>query len=218
MVKKDSPVYLFIGQDSRSKDLKLKRIKEELLPAAITDFNLDVLYARELNLVELQEKLLSLPCKAKKRIIVIKNLEGLKKEELKDYLLKYLKNPQDQILLILDIDQEVPKDEFIRQVSRYSQVFRFKEQVPLDTFTLSRQIELKKPASALRVLNLLLEKGERPERILGGLRYVWERNSSSPQKARKALKILLNCDIDIKTGRIKAPFALEKVVVRLCYL
>ena len=71
MVKKDSPVYLFIGQDSRSKDLKLKRIKEELLPAAITDFNLDVLYARELNLVELQEKLLSLPCKAEKRIIVI---------------------------------------------------------------------------------------------------------------------------------------------------
>lgn len=218
MVKKDSPVYLFIGQDSRSKDLKLKRIKEELLPAAIADFNLDVLYARELNLVELQEKLLSLPCKAKKRIIVIKNLEGLKKEELKNYLLKYLKNPQDQILLILDIDQEVPKDEFIRQVSRYSQVFRFKEQVPLDTFTLSRQIELKKSASALRVLNLLLEKGERPERILGGLRYVWERNFSSPQKVRKVLKILLNCDIDIKTGRIKAPFALEKVVVRLCYL
>jgi len=218
MVRKDIPAYLFIGQDSRSKDLKLKRIKEELLPAAVADFNLDVLYARELNLFELQEKLLSLPCKAKKRIIVIKNLEDLKKEELRNYLLKYLKNPQNQILLILDVDQRDPKDEFIRQLSRYSKVFHFQEQLPLDAFTLSRQIELKKPASALRVLNLLLEKGERPERILGGLRYAWERNFSSPQKVRKALKILLNCDIDIKTGRIKPPFALEKLVVRLCYL
>ena len=67
MVKKESPVYLFIGQDSLSKDIRLKKLKEEFLDPQTQYFNLDVLYARELNLKDLQERLLCLPFKAKKR-------------------------------------------------------------------------------------------------------------------------------------------------------
>ena len=67
-------------------------------------------------------------------------------------------------------------------------------------------------------LSKLLEEGERPERILGGLRYAWERDAASPLETRRRLKALLTCDIEIKTGKIKPVFALERLVIKLCGL
>jgi len=212
---KDSSVYLFIGQDSLSKDIQLKRIKEQFLAQKIEDFNLDILYAKELNLLELQERLLSLPLKAKKRIIVIKDAQRLK-ENIKEFILKYFQNPQPKILLVLDINRQDPKDEFIKNITRFSKTFRFRETPHLDAFTLTRSIRLKNMDYSLRLLNQLLKNGEKPERILGGLRYAWERDILNPLQRRKRLKLLLNCDIDIKTGRLKPDFALERLVVRLC--
>jgi DNA polymerase III delta subunit len=116
----------------------------------------------------------------------------------------------------LDIEHLDHKDEFINSIYRYVKILRFKESVPVDTFTLSRQINLKKPDYALRILNQLLREGERPERILGGLRYVWEKDVTSPQEARRRLRFLLDCDLDIKTGRLKPLYALEKLVIKLC--
>ena len=88
----------------------------------------------------------------------------------------------------------------------------------MDTFALSRAIDLKKPAYALGVLSELLKNGEKPERIMGGLRYSWENSSTDALVVRKRLQILLSCDIDIKTGRLKPDFALEKLVLNLCRL
>lgn len=215
-------VYIFSGQDSFSKDVKLKKIKEEFLAKDLEDFNLDVLYARDLKLVVLQERFLCLPIGAKKRIIVIKEAEALK-EDVKEFILHYVKRPHVSILLVLDINpipitkaKPTPGSDFLNQVSRYAKVFRFQGAPQLDAFVLSRQIELRKTDYALRVLNQLLEKGERPERILGGLRYSWQRNVPDPVQAKNRLKLLLNCDIEIKTGRLKPSLALEKLVVQLC--
>lgn len=217
MVKKESPVYLFIGEDALSKDIRLKRLKEELLEGNTQYFNLDVLYARELNLKDLQERLLALPLRVKKRILVIKESQNLK-EDIKEFILKYVKKPHSQIVLVLDIDKYSAKDEFISGVSRYSEVFRFKEEPRLDTFALGRAIDYKKSGYALWVLSQLLRKGEKPERILGGLRYSWENNLSDAFQAKKKFQLLLNCDIDIKTGRLRPDFALERLVVSLCSL
>ena len=217
MVKKESSVYLFIGQDSLSKDIRLKKLKEEVLSPHTQYFNLDVLYARELNLKDLQERLLSLPLRAKKRIVVIKDSQNLK-EDIKEFIIKYVKNPQSKILLVLDINKYSYQDEFIKQISRYSEVCRFKEDPHLDTFVLSRAIDFKKSSYALWVLNQLLRNGEKPERILGGLRYSWENSSADTFQIRKKLTLLLGCDIDIKTGRLKSDFALERLVVNLCCL
>jgi len=214
---KESPVYLFIGEDSLSKDIKLKKIKQEYLVGGIESFNLDILYARELNLKDFQERLLCLPVKAKKRIVVIKDVQHLR-EDIKEFILKYVRNPLSNILLVLDIIPKKHKDEFIERISRYVQICRFKEPVHLNTFALSRQIDSQRTDYALRILNQLLKNGERPERILGGLRYVWEGISGRPLEIRKKLKFLLDCDIDIKRGKLKPEFALEKLVVRLCAL
>lgn len=215
MVKKESSVYLFIGQDTLSKDVRLKKLKEEFLSPHTQYFNLDVLYARDLYLKDLQERLLCLPLRAKKRIVIIKDSQNLKKD-IKDFIIQYVKKPLAKIILVLDINKYLPQDEFIRQISRYSQVCRFKEDAYLDTFALGRAIDSKKSNYALWVLHQLLRNGEKPERILGGLRYSWENSIADVFQTKKRLRFLLGCDIDIKTGRLKADFALERLVVSLC--
>ncbi|MGE5197761.1 MAG: hypothetical protein ACM3IL_04580 [Deltaproteobacteria bacterium] len=216
MVSKESPVYLFVGRDSPSKDEAIGRIKKSFLSRKLQDFNFDKLYAKELRLDDLQEKLLCLPVESEKRIIVIKNAQYLK-PEIKKFITGYVRQPHKKIILILDIDKPDVRDEFINSIARYVHVYR-KDEARLDTFTLCRQIDLKRAGYALKILRQLLEKGERPERILGGLRHTWETGSYHPIETRRRLRLLLNCDIDIKTGRLKPDFVLEKLVVGLCCL
>lgn len=217
MVEKERLVYLFIGDDPPAKDIKLQRIKEEFLKKESENFNLDVLYGGELSLLSLQEKLLGIPFKSKKRLILIKNAHALK-DDVKEFILRYIKSPYPAIVLVLDIAQSNYKDVFVGHICRNAQVSRFKEELHLDTFSLARQIEAKKADSALLALTQLLKDGERPERIMGGLRYAWEKNVSSPSEIKRRLKALLNCDIEIKTGKLRADFALERLVIILCSL
>ena len=210
-------VYLFVGGDSLSKDTQLARLKKEYLPKDLEQFNLDILHAPELTLKTLQEKLLSLPVKSSKRLVIVKSSQDLN-DEAKDFLAKFVKKPFPYLILVLDVDRKEKRNEFINRIYKYAKVIRFKEEFRPDTFTLSRTIALKKPDNALRILNQLLKDGERPERILGGLRYAWERESTSSLEARKRLRLLINCDMEIKMGRLKPIFALEKLVVNLCAL
>ncbi len=208
-------VYLFIGQDSLSKDLQLKKLRQEFLPKSTEQFNLDILYAKDLSLKGLQEKFLSLPVGNPKRIIVIKNAQDLK-DDSREFLSNYVLKPYPQLVLVLDISNSEKNEAFVRGLSKHSQVVRFKEVIPPNTFTLSRFIQQRKADLALHILKQLLDDGEKPERILGGLRYVWEKDPLSPLESRRRLKLLLNCDIDIKKGRLKPAFALEKLVISLC--
>lgn len=222
-------VYLFIGQDIidqdglSKKDELLNRIKKQHLSPRIQDFNFDILHAKELNLKSLQERLLTIPLKSKKRIVVIKDAGALKdKEDIREFILGYVRKPHPSIILVLDVIRKDPrnKDEvnFINSIARFARIYRFKEQLWPDTFILGKQIELKRTDQALRVLKQLLENSEKPERILGGLRYAWETDIGTSLEARKRLRLLLDCDRDIKTGRLKAEIALENLVIKLCCL
>ncbi len=208
-------VYLLIGQDIQAKEIQLKKIKQEFLSQELQDFNSDTLYAKEVTLKDIQERLLTIPLKSAKRIIIIKDAHSLDQESC-DFLLVFAKKPQKQVVLIFDFDRYDYKDEFIKEISAHACVIRFKEVVNPDAFALNRQIELRKTDSALRILNQLMRNGEAPERILGGLRFAWEKQGLAVSDARKKLKLLLNCDVEIKTGRLKPAFALEKLVVSLC--
>ena len=208
-------VYLLIGQDVLAKETQLTKIKQEFLPKALQDFNLDTLYAKEITLKDIQERILAIPLKSAGRVIVIKDAHSLS-EESRDFILAYSKRPHKQLVLVLDFEHYDYKDEFIKGLAPHARSLRFKETVNPDAFALSRQIELRKTDLALRLLNQLLKNGEAPERILGGLRYAWEKQAMEGQDARRKLKLLLGCDIEIKTGRIPPAFALEKLVVSLC--
>lgn len=210
-------VYLFIGKDSPAKDIALKQIKTESLPQGLEQFNFDLLYAEELSLRCLQERLLAMPVKSSKRVLVIKN-SGQVRKEVEDFIIEWSKGQRQNIILVLDIEKQGGKDHFIRSLNKYAKVVRFKEDIPLNTFSLIRQIEERRPDSALKILSQLIRDGERPERILGGLRYSLESNMRNVTGLRHRIKLLLNCDIEIKTGKLKPVFALEKLVVNLCAL
>lgn len=208
-------IYLFIGEDVLSKDIYLKKVKQEFLSKGCEQFNFETLYAKEIILKDLQEALLRLPVNNSKRIIVIKDAQRLK-EDSREFILEYLQFPYRHIVLILDVGISQKNDEFVNRISKFARIIRFRAIMQLDTFTLNRQIDLKRPDLALRVLNQILKEGERPERILGGLRYAWERGVATPFEMKKRLSLLLNCDLEIKTGKLKPAFALEKLVINLC--
>ncbi|MFA5092770.1 MAG: hypothetical protein WC543_02340 [Candidatus Omnitrophota bacterium] len=208
-------VYLLIGQDIAAKETQLRKIKQEALSKDLQDFNLDILYANEIKLKDIQERFLAIPLKSEKRIVVIKEADSLD-DASRDFLLAYAKKPFKQLILVLDFPQYDYKDEFVKAISSYASLMRFKEITNPDTFALNRQIELRKTDYALEVLSQLLKNGQAPERILGGLRFAWEKQDIQSQIAKRKLKLLLNCDIEIKTGRLRPAFALEKLVVNLC--
>jgi DNA polymerase III delta subunit len=215
MVRRETLAYLLIGEDNNSKDTQIKKLKERFLKKETEDFNLDLLYSEGLTLKYLQERLLSLPVRSEKRLIIIKNCLGLK-DEVKEFLVEYIKTPYPKTVLILDIDKYNTKDGFLSRLFGNAQVIRFAETRQPNTFDLAHQIGFKKADTSLKILNQLLKNGEKPERILGGLRAAWQREIRQPQELRKRLKMLLDCDIDIKTGKIKPGLALERFIVSLC--
>lgn len=217
-------IYLFAGQDSpqkdsssSSKDIQLKHIKDEFLPKNMEQFNLDILYAEALRLKELQEKLLHLPVKSSKRIVVIRNAEELD-AKIDDFIIEWAKSARDDIILLLDMADPAKKENLLKNIHRYTKIFRFKDAQALNTFNLTRALEQRRPDYALKILDQLLKDGERPERILGGLRYALERSQLNPVEVKRRIRFLIDSDIEIKTGRLKPVFILEKLIVRLCAL
>jgi DNA polymerase III delta subunit len=217
MVKSQSapPVYLFVGTDSLSKETRIKKLKIELLAPGVRDFNLDILSAPGLRLKDLQERFLSLPAGSPRRMVVIKEAQDLS-EEVRSFLKKYLPRARPEIILILDFSRDDLRDEFLQFLCRYAQRYTFFNQPPPDAFALSRRIGENDARGALNVLHELFKQGEKAERIMGGLRYDWEKKNLPPLEIKRRLRLLLACDLEIKTGRLKADFALEKLVVSLC--
>ena len=209
--------YLFAGEETQPKDIKLKALKSEVLTQSLAEFNCDTLSAPELTLKLLQEKLKFVPVGSLSRMVIIRQA-GLLKENIREFVIAYLAKPYPSVTLVLDMDRYNPKDAFTQKLSRLVKVFRSRDQLQTDSFALHRQIELRRPDSALKLLRQLLENGQKPEMILGGLRYCWSREVTPQALKRRKLKTLLNCDIEIKTGKLRPDFALEKLVLKLCSL
>lgn len=225
--------YLFVGEDEHSKDVKLKRIKQELFAPQLESFNFETLYAKELDLRTLQEKLLQLPVnpvrkdsskgtqlsngvKAVRRLILIKDAAKLR-PDVKEYLLSYIRKPFSHAVLVLDVRRIDRRDSFFNRISGPRKLINFRESIELNAFTLARQVLQRRIKPALSLLRQLLLKGERPEKILGAIRYQLNQERLASEDKKKKLSFLLNCDIDIKTGRLKPDLALERLFLRLCY-
>jgi len=229
--------YLFVGEDEFSKDTKLQRIKQELFSPQLESFNFEILYSKDLDLSTLQERLLLLPInpalarkdgvKANQRLILIKDAPGLR-TDIKKYLLTWLSKPFSHVSLILDARRLDERDNFFNQITGMVKLINFRQSRQINAFTLARQIMQDQKVKrfrldhtrikpAMRLLRQLLLQGEKPERILGALRYQLNQERMDFSEKKKKLMFLLNCDIDIKTGRLKPEFALERLLVRLCY-
>jgi len=209
-------IYLFIGEDELTKQEKLKDLKAEFLNPASVDFNYELLYAKEIELNSLQEIFSRLPVNSQKRVVVVKDAVRLS-EKVKEFLVQYAKKPYPHIILVLDVLHRDTKDQFLKAITPHAKLVSFQEAVHTNTFKLCDDLERKSITLALKTLHQLLGEGEKPERILGGLRYRWERDYGlNPKEKTRRFSLLLNCDIDIKRGRLKPEFSLEKLCINLC--
>ncbi len=206
-------VYLFIGQDSVSKDAELDKLKKKALPAS-SHFNLDTLYGKDTSLKKLQELLLFYSFSGT-RMVVIRNAQELK-EDARDFLLEFVKKPGDGLVLVLDVERNAGKDAFLEGLKRSCKTAYFGETRQLTVFDLARAMEGRDCRRSLGILNRLLADGEKPERLLGGLRASWQKRMNDPRELQRRLELLVDCDVDIKTGRLKPALVLERLVIRLC--
>lgn len=209
-------IYLFVGEDKFSKDIKLEKIKREFFSRELESFNFDLLYAKDLSLLSLQEALQRLPCKAKKRIILVKEA-ALLKEPLKTYLLAYSKKPAGSNILILDTETTERKNPFLNTLLPHVRKFQFPGKEKPDVFKLYWLVNQKRLSSALRLLRQLLLEGQPPEQILGGLRYKCENERLNYQEKKRRLGLLLSCDLEMKTGRLRPDLALERLLVNFSH-
>ncbi|MCG8432024.1 MAG: hypothetical protein MJA29_12745 [Candidatus Omnitrophica bacterium] len=218
-------IYLFLGHDRASKNKSFQKLLTRSVPAGTRHFNCDILYADELKLNVLQERLKSLPVNSRLRVVVIKSAQKLKKD-IQQYILNYAEHPYKRVILVLDAEPKARHDAFLKSIAARASVERSEELPRVDAFTLCRQIESRRCAEALRILKKLLDSGEKPERILGGLRYAWERGPRAPSGSpvyrggasrgrTRPMRLLLECDKNIKTGRLKPQLALEKLIIAL---
>jgi DNA polymerase III delta subunit len=205
-------VYLLIGQDAVSKDTALEDLKKQILPGT-SAFNLDTLYGRDTTLKRLQELLLFFPF-AGSRMVVIRNAQELR-EDAKKFLLEFAKNPPEQIALVIDVERNLPKDGFLEGLKRHCRVQYFREERTQTVFDLARAMEVRNARESLGILNALLAAGEKPERLLGGLRASWQRRTGDQRELERRLGLLLECDLAIKTGRLKPALVLERLVIGL---
>lgn len=209
-------IYLFTGEDEPAKQERISSLKKQLFPPDTESFNYDSFYAKELNLPLLKELLNRLPVSATQRLLVIKDILKLK-PDIQEYLLSRLTDLPRNIILILDISRPPAEaGRFISVLLKAAKVINFKSKQETNAFDLARAIERKSAERALAILADLFANGERPERILGALRYQFIRSGSPLEESRNKIQLLLETDNNLKTGRIKPVFALEALVVKLC--
>ncbi|MEK6567681.1 MAG: hypothetical protein AABZ27_02945 [Candidatus Omnitrophota bacterium] len=219
-------LYLFAGEDELAKQEKINSLKSELLKKGFEDFNFEFFYAKELTLPLFKESLSRLPLESPQRIIVIKDVFKLK-DELKDYFAAQIEKLPADLILILE-SAVIPKEEsgFFNKISRRGKVILFKAKEKIDAFGLARAIERKDADSALNMLVDLFRNGEKPERILGALRYRFVKSDNFSSAAdslrlkekKEKVGLLMEADLNLKTGKVKPEFALEALVVKLCGL
>ncbi|MBL7197498.1 MAG: hypothetical protein ISS47_05325 [Candidatus Omnitrophica bacterium] len=213
-------VYLFVGIDEISKERKIRRIKQENFQGKENSFDYELFYADTIDRLKLIDSLNRLPLQAKKRIVVIKQVEKFSPANRK-ILLSFIKTPHNYNILILDTEiSDLKNNKFVLDISRYAKIFNFKKERLLTVFDLADAIVKKNTAIALKILFQLISKGERPHRLLGALSWKWNKIQEflTNEEFKKGLRLFFETDVNIKSGRLKPNFALELLVIKLCDL
>ena len=94
------PVYYFHGDDDFLKDLRVRELVEAAVDPATRDFNLEIRRGSELDAEALDSLLSTPPMLAERRVVVVRDVDKLKKEARK-LLESYLKRPAADACLLL---------------------------------------------------------------------------------------------------------------------
>ena len=118
------PVYHFIGDEDFLKDESWRKIVSMLVPDELKSFNLDLMYGNETSADQLVNAVFQAPVNAKKRVVVLFDLQKLS-DFSKDMLLKFLPKLPDSICLILLSPQITSKSKFYTSLAEHATTIEF---------------------------------------------------------------------------------------------
>lgn len=94
------PVYLFFGEDDFLKEARARELVTALVDPATRDFNLEIRRGNELDAETLDALLATPPLLAERRVIMLRDVDKVKKDT-RQVLERYLKRPAPDIVLLL---------------------------------------------------------------------------------------------------------------------
>jgi len=116
-------VYFLAGSEESLKKDFIEKIKKNILGQESLATNLEIFYSDNIELEKVFEALLTNSFFEAKRIVVIKNIEKLKKEE-KEALAEYVQNPGVLSVLILETSESnLSKNKFYKILQEHAQTF-----------------------------------------------------------------------------------------------
>jgi len=210
--------YLFLGPQNEQKEKNISDIKKEWLSTPDSlKFDYAVLHGHKCDPKILKKTLLELPGISQKRVVLLRDFHKLSAYN-KGLIEAFLSSSFDHCVLILESSQAGEKDSFVKKVKPYATVVAPAETPKLNVFDITNCMSRKQYAQSLKVLSQLIEEGQHPLQIMGGLVWFWGRTKNRLSQARyeKGLKCLQEADLDIKRSRLKPDYAMERLVVRLC--
>jgi DNA polymerase-3 subunit delta len=94
------PVYFFHGEDDYLKDARTRDVVEAAIDPATRDFNLELRRGNDLDAETLDSVLSTPPMLAERRVVVVRDVDKLKKDA-RTLLLRYLDRPAPDTVLVL---------------------------------------------------------------------------------------------------------------------
>ncbi|MFT5169821.1 MAG: DNA polymerase III delta subunit [Lysobacterales bacterium] len=213
-------IYLFLGQDVAAKDLKLAALKEKFLSCKEShEFDFDILHAAKLDSDTLKKSLIALPAIEKVRLVVVRCIEKLSQHN-KDIILRFLEEKETKTILILDGASLDGKTKFYKELSKCATVERVRSDVKGNVFDVTKAIESRRIDEALKQLTNIMNDGQHPLQIMGGLVWFWGKMRGRIKEAsfKKGLLELQEADLNIKRSRIRPDYAMEVLVTKLTSL
>jgi len=99
------PVYLIYGEEKYLHDELIDKIISIALDSGTKEFNLDILYANETSADKIVNIASSFPMMAQRRVVVVKEIQQLKPNDLK-HLADYISHPSKSSCLILTMPEK----------------------------------------------------------------------------------------------------------------
>jgi len=214
-------IYLLTGNDKPAKEQKIAEIKTKYLPsddALKLDYQL--LDGQKCDPAELKKSLIALSALSCKRVVLIQSSEKLS-DQNKEIILNFACTAHDHVVVILNADSVSAKNNFFKKLASSAEVIHYGQGITKsNVFDMTRAMENRDCTGALKLLNTLLDDGNHPLQIMGGLVWFWgkSKNRLLADNFNKGLLALQEADLSIKRSRIKPDYAVEIVVTKLSSL
>ncbi|MBP9853396.1 MAG: hypothetical protein KBD53_00850 [Candidatus Omnitrophica bacterium] len=212
-------MYLLKGDDYQAKEQKLDELRNKILSSPdARRFDYDNLDATKLSPEDLKKSFLTLPVVNKQRLIIIRHIQKTSAQN-QNIILDFLKTNSKDCILIADCS-EMSQKGFLDKLEKSATVLTFGGRKKLSVFDMKMSIGSGNSREALNVLSALINEGNHPLQLMGGVVWIWgdQKKRISSANFQQGLKELKEADLNMKRSRLPPEYALEVLITKLCLL